>query len=120
VLEVPLEIAHECPHVEKRIVGEEPGGRGLDGHLVDVDGHVTDGLTEPVPGLEEPARLGRRSRPQLHDVLRGEGVHEAGSDLLEKGGLGTGEIVLGQLRDVLEELGPRRVVEIFRGQAHRR
>ena len=115
--EVLLEIAHEGAHLEVRVVGHEPGRGRLDGQLVDIDGDIANRPREPVPGIEEPARLRRRSRAQLHDVSRGEVAHEAGRELLEQRRLGARQVVLGQPGDVLEELGADGVVEIFRGEA---
>jgi hypothetical protein len=93
--EVPLEIAQEGAHLEVRVVGNEPGRGRLDGQLVDIDGDIANRPREPVPGIEEPARLRRRSRAQLHDVSRGEVAHEAGRELLEQRRLGARQVVLG-------------------------
>src|SRR5262249_55247674 len=81
----------------------------------DVDGDVADVLGVLV-GVEEPAHLPARPGTELDDVARPELGHHVGTHVTQNALFRARQVVLGKLRDALEELTADVVVEILRRQ----
>ena len=113
-LEVAVEIADEPMHLDPVLRGNRLGGRARD-LLGDVHGGVGTEATGLGHRVEQDARLCRRARPQLDQGRRtARRRADVGGVVLQDRPLATGRVVLGQRRDLLEELRSPLVVEVAR------
>ncbi len=118
--EVVLEVADDAVHLDPGILLGDPG-RGLPQRLLgDVEGHEALQVARLDHRVEqEPGLLGR-SRAGLDERVRGGQPRDVARVLGEDDALSPGEVVLGQLRDLLEEHRAALVVEPLRRQLLRR
>jgi hypothetical protein len=100
------------------ILGRERADRLGESFAADVHRDVAYTATVP-QRLEQPAYLAAGSGPQLHDVTRGQAAHQVTGDVAQDPVLGPRQVVLGQLRDPLEEDGAGLVVEVLGRQLSR-
>ena len=82
--------------------------------LGDVERHVARrSVPASCMALSSSARLGRRARPELDELGRAGQRGDLGRSALEDRPLGARRVVLGQLADLVEQLGAARVVEVL-------
>ena len=118
--EVVGEVADDAAHGRLGVVGLEAVDRLAKVFLADLEqGHAFEGAAR-AHGVEEEADLAAGPRAELGELDGPRGPHDLGRVSLEKCGLGTRGVVLGQLRDGLEEGAAPLVVEVLAGQLGQR
>jgi hypothetical protein len=102
-----LEVAGDSVHAQARQRGSEVLGARVDHRLGDVNGHISVERPRVIHRLEEQQRLRGGAGPQLHQ-LRGSGRgDDLGAAPHEDLALAPRRVVLGQLADAVEQVGPR-------------
>ncbi len=118
--EVFMEVAHDPAHGEARVVGRETIDRRGQKALADVQ---HDAALEQLPRLhrlQQPPHLAADPRPEFAQLGRSGALDDLVGDRLEERVLGSGLVVLGQPRDLVEERAAAVVVEVLAGQRWQR
>ena len=111
VLEVALEVADQPVHDQPGIDLAQLLGAALDDELRDVDRHVAAERPRARHRVEQRARLRCEPGPELDQLLGLGGCHDLGCSAVEDLALAAGRVVLGELRDAVEEARAAVVVE---------
>ncbi len=111
-----LEVADDPLEVEAGVLGGELLAAREHGGLADVERHVARERLGVAHRVEEYARLRCVAGPELDELGRSGAGDDVARVPREDRALGPRRVVLRQLADPLEQLGPARVVEVLRRQ----
>ncbi len=115
-IEVALEVADDCVDLDAVVLGGDRLGRGAQRHFAHVEGHEAREQVGVGERVEQEPGLLRCPRTELDERV-GLGVrHDVGCVRDEDAALRTGGVVLGEARDLVEQLAAAVVVEVLRRQ----
>lgn len=118
--EMFLEITTYRVDLDARVFTADGLARGLQHPGIDVERDEPAQLTAVAHGIEQHPRLLRRAAAQLHERVCAGGRGDLGGTVPQDLGLGAGRVVLGQPRDLVEQVAAHRVVEPLGRQLFRR
>ena len=113
VVEVALEVADDPVHAQPVELLDQPLRAGAHHRLGDVDRHVAVQRAGLVHRAQQQARLGGGAGAELDQLGGARALDDLGGALLQDRPLAARRVVLGQVADLVEQLGADRVVEVL-------